>query len=393
MNVNAKTTWETYKLSQLVKFASGGTPNRQEPRYWNGDIPWLSAKDLKHFHLTDSIEKVTEEGARNGTRQVSAGAVMILVRGMTLTKDVPVGVTCRTVAFNQDIKALIPNEKIRADYLAYYLSRNKSSLLCLVDRAGHGTGRLATDLLSDFDIEVPPLYEQKRIAAALSLWDRAIGYQTNLIAAETQFNRGLAQQLLTGARRFPEFVRDRASQRTKFGYVPNDWNYLHIGDIAREVSEKNTSGEALTVLSCTKHRGLVDSLVYFGKQVFSKDTSTYKVVRRGQFAYATNHIEEGSIGYQNRYDKALISPMYTVFEINEQVDDAFFYKLLKTELYRRLFKVNTSASVDRRGSLRWKEFAAIKVALPSIEEQRCIAAVLGSCDQHAELLKKRREIL
>ncbi len=94
------------------------------------------------------------------------------------------------------------------------------------------------------------------------------------------------------------------------------------------------------------HDGLVDSLEYFGRQIFSNDLTTYKVVERGQFAYATNHIEEGSIGYQAYHDAALISPMYTVFQPVDQVDDDFLFRVLKTEKYRHIFEINTSGTVD-----------------------------------------------
>jgi len=62
------------------------------------------------------------------------------------------------------------------------------------------------------------------------------------------------------------------------------------------VLTKNAQGSNLPVLSCTKHRGLVLSEEYFGKRVHAEDTSGYRIVQRGEFAYATNHIEEGSIG-------------------------------------------------------------------------------------------------
>jgi type I restriction enzyme S subunit len=138
---------------------------------------------------------------------------------------------------------------------------------------------------------------------------------------------------------------------------------------------------------------LVDSLTYFGRQIFSEDTSTYKVVKREQFAYATNHIEEGSIGYQNLHERALISPMYTVFETNEKVDDGFLYKLLKTEFYRHIFEVNTSASIDRRGSLRWNVFSQIKIPLPTLNEQKAISEVIDTCDQEILLTKRKLEAL
>jgi len=270
-----------------------------------------------------------------------------------------------------------------------YYFYTHTSLQTHITRQGAGRFKLTQDALLKLPILVPPVREQEIVIEILSQWDMAIEQTKKLITAKVIRKRGLMQQLLTGKKRFAEFGKDNGAHLTKFGAMPNDWAYVSIEDIAHEVSTKNGNGKKLTVLSCSKHRGLVRSLEYFGKQVFSEDTSTYKVVKRNQFAYATNHIEEGSIGYQNICDEALISPMYTVFETCSSVDDSFFYKLLKTELYRHIFEVNTSASVDRRGSLRWKEFSKIKVALPSLEEQRRIAAVIETCDQEIELLRKQ----
>ena len=63
------------------------------------------------------------------------------------------------------------------------------------------------------------------------------------------------------------------------------------------------------------------------------------------------------------------------------------------ETYRQIFERNTSASVDRRGSLRWNEFSHIKIPLPSLEEQKAIAEVLGTCDQELALLNRKLELL
>ncbi|MCX6883794.1 MAG: restriction endonuclease subunit S, partial [Verrucomicrobia bacterium] len=204
---------------------------------------------------------------------------------------------------------------------------------------------------------------------------------------------GLMQQLLTGRTRFKEFVGGRRKVETRYGAFPEEWAQVRIGDIAEEVGKKNARGRDLPVLSCTKHRGLVNSLEYFGKRIFSEDTSTYRIVERGDFAYATNHIEEGSIGYQNLHDAALISPMYTVFRTRPGVEHEFFWKLIKTELYRHIFEVNTSGSIDRRGALRWDEFSLIKVFLPTVPEQKRIAAVLNVCDREIELLQKQLAVL
>jgi type I restriction enzyme S subunit len=274
-------------------------------------------------------------------------------------------------------------------YLYQWLQRMKPAF----QRVSNGSTvkTIGLPFFEKLEIAFPSICEQRVIAEILLCWDGSIQKQDALVAAKEQFKRGLMQQLLTGQRRFKEFVKSDKKVKSRYGDFPADWSQVHMGDIAEEIGAKNDGGHHLPVLSCTKRRGLVNSLEYFGKRVFSEDTSNYKVVRRGDFAYATNHIEEGSIGYQNLHDAALISPMYTVFRTRAGVDHTFFFKLIKTALYRHIFEVNTSGSIARRGGLRWDEFALIKVFLPGVPEQKRTAAVLSACDREIELLQKQLE--
>lgn len=139
----------------------------------------------------------------------------------------------------------------------------------------------------------------------------------------------------------------------------------------------NRTALTLPVLSCTKSAGLVLSSEYFGTSIRQAKLDRYQLIRRDEFAYATNHIEEGSIGIQRLYDEALISPMYTVFCLNSgQVHVEYLYAMLKTEWMRRRFASLTSASVNRRGSLRWPVFSKIKIPiLPPTAQGEVVAAV------------------
>jgi type I restriction enzyme, S subunit len=78
--------------------------------------------------------------------------------------------------------------------------------------------------------------------------------------------------------------------------------------------------------------------------------------------------------------------MYTVFAVSEEIDHSYFFKLLKTETFRHIFEANTSGSIDRRGALRWDDFANIKIPIPSIEEQKQIADVLIVADEEIDFL-------
>ncbi len=242
-------------------------------------------------------------------------------------------------------------------------------------------------------LPIPKVAEQKRIVQILSTWDCAIENLEKLIDAKQRLKKGLMQQLLTGKMRFPEFPKLNNRKVTTFGNIPNDWSYVSISRIATQIIDINKKKQEFPILSCTKYNGLVDSLVYFGKQVFSTDTSSYKIVKRNCFAYATNHIEEGSIGYQNLYDFGLISPMYTVFRTNGKIDDGFLYKLLKTDLFTKIFKINTNASVNRRGSLRWQNFSKIHIPLPTIKEQQKISQMIDISENEILVLDRKLKIL
>ena len=249
---------------------------------------------------------------------------------------------------------------------------------------------------SDIDrqpVSIPPIQEQQRIATALDTWEEAIRAAERLLTNSRKQKRALIQRVLTGQKRLTSFRGVARTQPTPHGPIPSDWDYPRIEAFAQEVSTKLGSRSAYPVLSCTKHRGLVDSLSFFNKQIFSVDTSTYKVVPRNCFVYATNHIEEGSIGYQHLHDFGLVSPMYTVFKTKDKVSDGYLYRLLKTERYRQIFAAATNASINRRGSLRWNEFKKLHVPLPSLTEQHAISTLLDTADCEIEFFGKQLALL
>jgi len=170
------------RLGEIAKITSGGTPSRANPAFWGGDKPWVSAKDMKRPIVTSSIECLTDVGF--GMASIAPkGSVLVLTRGMTLFKDVPICLVGTEVAFNQDLKALIPVAGVAPEYLAFFLRSRKHTLMSMVDSAGHGTGRLPTEALSDVLVSLPPLAEQERIAAALAVWDDAIEKAEVLLSA------------------------------------------------------------------------------------------------------------------------------------------------------------------------------------------------------------------
>lgn len=217
------------------------------------------------------------------------------------------------VIYHYHIWKICDLKGVDKQYLYFFLDYD-ASLLQNAIQGGTMHHITKNDMEKRF-IPLPPMEEQQNIAKVLNTWDKAIEKQTQLIEKLELRKKGLMQQLLTGKKRLPGFG--------------GEWKNIAIKDFAIEVSLKNNRNENWEVLSCTKYDGLVPSLQYFGRQVFSKDITQYKIVPQYCFAYATNHIEEGSIGYQSIYKNSLISPMYTVFKTDSNmIDDIFLYKLL-----------------------------------------------------------------
>lgn len=257
-------------------------------------------------------------------------------------------------------------------------------------RQGANRFKLTKAGLEKLPILLPPLPEQRSIAEILRTWDEAIEKLEALRAAKEARLKALTYSMVFGTNQFRTFNDSGEPAEHRWFDLPQDWRCNSIGSISEEVSIRNGDDEH-EVLSCTKYDGFVRSLEYFKKQVFSSDLSGYKVIRRGDFGFPSNHVEEGSIGLQNLVDIGLVSPIYTVFRFDaEQVDNDYAYAVLKTSLYRHIFEVSTSASVDRRGSLRWKEFSKIPFPVPPIEEQRAIVSALKTA--RTDLDTTKREI-
>jgi restriction endonuclease S subunit len=253
---------------------------------------------------------------------------------------------------------------------------------------------LGVSRFAELELPFPPLPEQRNIAEILRTWDEGIEKLEALRAAKLRRHRALTHSLVFGTRQLDRFRTTDEVAAHRWFTLPATWGIKHIGKLAREISERNGDAEQHEVLSCSKYDGFVRSLEYFKKQVFSADLSGYKKIWRGDFGFPSNHVEEGSIGLQNLTDVGVVSPIYTVFRFApEKVDADYAFAVLKTGLYRHIFAVSTSSSVDRRGSLRWSEFSKLPFPLPSLAEQRAIAEVLLTAQTDLDALNTEIEAL
>lgn len=379
--------WKTITIGDGFKFSGGSQPAKKHFVYQNkpGYIRLLQTRDFK----TDDHETYIPEKLAN--KKCNKDDIIIGRYGPPLFQVF----RGKEGAYNVALIKAIPNEKIiNKDYAFYFLSQRdlRDYLEGLSQRSGGQTG-IEMDKLLKYPLVLPPIDKQKEIVDILSTWDETLYHLDELIFKSKKKRKSANRRLLFGINRLDLDKEKNNYLKSKYFSYPSDWKLVSIANIAQESKERN-GHKNITVLSCTKYNGLVDSLDYFGKQVFSDDLSNYKVVKNGEFAYATNHIEEGSIGYQDFIEHGLVSPMYTVFSVNSKLVNSYFlYYLLKTSLFIHIYGNMTSGTVNRRGSLRWKEFSKIKIALPTIREQNQIVEIISHIDEEINLLENKKRLI
>lgn len=153
-------------LRDLVDVAGGGTPRKSVTGYYGGGIPWVTPKDMKRPLIGTSEVTLTDDGVRDSpAKLVPEGSVLVVVRSGVLKHTLPVALTTRPVTINQDMKALTPRGDLDPSYLARMLKALQPTVLSWVRATTADNFPIGT--LLDFEFDLPPLPEQRRIAAIL----------------------------------------------------------------------------------------------------------------------------------------------------------------------------------------------------------------------------------
>lgn len=273
---DASSRWTATTLGDATTWLSGGTPSKSVRGFWGGTIPWVSPKDMKVFRIGTAQDWVTEAGVLAGSRLVPDGVTLLVVRGMILAHTFPVCLTTRPVAFNQDVKAVVPGPDVDGTFLAHWFVGHSERMLGLVTEATHGTKRIELADLLRFPLSLPPPPEQRRIVEVLDTLDLAILKTEQIVTKLQQVKLGLIHDLLTcgldengelrDAKRYPNTFK-----HSPVGQIPATWNVWSLGALVR------------------RHGGLIQTGP-FGSQLHARE-----YVREGVPVVMPQDITEGLI--------------------------------------------------------------------------------------------------
>ena len=166
--------WTTDSVERLCKeIYGGGTPSKSHPEYYeNGNIPWVSSKDMKTDILMDSQIHINEEGVANSTaRMVPENSVIMVIRSGILKHTLPVAINAVPITVNQDLKVFIPGNRVITRFLAYQFKMLESDILSGVRAVT--ADNIEFDSLKKRKLIVPPMELQQQFAAFVAQVDKS----------------------------------------------------------------------------------------------------------------------------------------------------------------------------------------------------------------------------
>lgn len=160
--------WKEYKLGELTDWFSGGTPSKDNAEYWQGKIPWISAKTMTWHKISTSDLNISDAGLKNGSRLANVDDILLLVRGSGLFNDIPICLIDKPVSFNQDIKAIRAKDFKYQEFIYYWLHGNKKGLYDILEETGIGAGKFDTELLKNLEISIPLIDSERELITTIS---------------------------------------------------------------------------------------------------------------------------------------------------------------------------------------------------------------------------------
>jgi type I restriction enzyme S subunit len=158
----------TAKLGELVTITGGGTPSRDRPEYFNGDIPWMTVKDFNdEFFLRNPKECISKLGLANSASRVIPAGNVILGTRMSVGKA---AINLVDVAINQDLKALVCGPELNPRYLTFFFASASPRLEA--QASGATVKGITLDDVEALEIPLPSVSEQQRTAGQLEQADR-----------------------------------------------------------------------------------------------------------------------------------------------------------------------------------------------------------------------------
>lgn len=383
--------WPISPLKYLCSFSGGGTPSKDRPEYWNGDIPWVSPKDMKSSRITSTIDNVTELAVKqSSTSLVGSGALLMVVRSGILQHSIPVAINDVPVTLNQDMKALRLSSRLNVKYLMYFISGNQAQLLLEWSKQGATVESIEQEYLANTIFPAAPVHEQNKIAAFLdhetAKIDTLIEKQKQLIQLLKEKRQAVISHAVTkglSSLNGGPNAKLRDSDVEWLGEVPEHWTVSNIGyvlnavgDIDHYMPESIDKGTPYIMTGDLKE--LASSINFEEcKQVSHKDyLRLSERIRsdKGDVILA-RYATIGTVSYVDVDADFLVSySCVTIKPDASKVSGLYLFNYFKSDAF--LQGIQNQINTNTQGNVGINDLRKVRVALPALAEQSKIIEYL-----------------
>lgn len=378
--------WNRIRLGDLGTWRGGGTPSKANPEYWQGNIPWVSPKDMRGPEVWDTEDHISEDAiAGSATNLMPEGSVLLVTRSGILRHTLPIAVAKVAVAINQDIKALQTGPMATGQFAAQLLRWQEKSLLDRCAKVGTTVESIDYSALLAFEVWLPPLPEQKKIAAILSSVDEAIEATQAVVEQLQVVKKAMMGELLTKG--IPG--RHSRFKKTEIGEVPEGWGVVSIdvlgprgestvrtgpfGSSMKSKDFRESGVPVLTIQSLGQGEVLRKGL-FFVDETKASELAAYKV-RPNDLVFSRVADIGRCIAIGIQEAGWLISPNLSRIRLDPEKVSARFLMYLLTMADSVLRQLESVAGYQGRPVISSSTLKALRLPLPAIEEQKEIASI------------------
>lgn len=232
--------WHLHKLKHVAEIVGGGTPSREKLDYWNGDIPWVSPKDMKSEMISSAEECITELGLKSSTTSLQeAGRVLMVIRSGILQHTLPVAINALPVALNQDMKSFSFDEsKCLPEFFLRWVQGLNDDLLLAWANEGATVESINQSLLQNTILPLPDVDEQKAISSFLdvetSKIDGLVSEQRRLIELLKEKRQAVISHAVTKGLNPNAPMKPSGIQW--LGEVPQHWEVRSISSLTTKIT-------------------------------------------------------------------------------------------------------------------------------------------------------------
>ena len=364
--------WKRKKLKYVARFVGGGTPDKSKPEFWNGDIPWVSPKDMKTDEIFDTEDHITAEGLQSSaTNLVGPGAALIVVRSGILRHSIPVAINRVPTALNQDMRAILPDGTLAVGFLACLIRGFQAELLRQWSKEGATVESIEYDLMASTEIPVPPLNVQNEIVEFINREtadiDALIAAKQRLLDLMAEKRRAVvAEAVMRGLNPVsPQLL----SGIDWLGDIPAHWEVERSRWLFTERDQRSQTGEE-EMLTVSHLTGVTPRSEKDVNMFEAESTAGYKLCFAGDLAINTLWAWMGAMGTA-RVD-GIVSPAYNVYTPGPRLLPDYVDALVRIPVFAQEVTRYSKGVWSSRLRLYPEGFFETYWPVPPLEEQRQI---------------------